>query len=206
MPSNCSRRRSLDPKNPAYVLSSAELMVRLDRASDALALIESKLTTLDPTAGMFCAAGKIAMLLNQHEKAANYYAKARGLSPDDTDIQAQLAKAYFFAARFPMAIRELEDLLSKSPDKSQPWMKTMLAESYLADNQPAKAKTIFAELTRSQPQSATNWAGLAKSSLAADDFARASVAAGSLDHRPAGGCGHRHGLRSAPPGQERAGQ
>lgn len=171
------KAQELDPKNPAYVLATAEVLVRLDRAADALALIESKLTTMDPTAGLYSAAGRLATLVEKHDRAVQYYSRATALWPDNLDIRTQLAKAYYFSGQFTQAISELESLTARAKDDAPVWMQTMLAQSYLADRQAPKAKAVFTELTRREPRVANHWVGLAKSALDTGDTARAMLSA-----------------------------
>jgi tetratricopeptide (TPR) repeat protein len=171
------RAGELDSKNQAYLLATVEVMVRLDRAEEALALLESKLPTMDPTAGLYSAAGKVATLVEKHDKAAMYYSRAHALWPDNNEIQSQLAKAYYFSGQHAQAVRELEELVARTKDETPTWVLSMLGQSYLADQQASKAKEIFTQLTSKEPRVASHWVGLAKAALAAGDATRAMASA-----------------------------
>jgi predicted Zn-dependent protease len=122
------------------------------------------------------AAGRLATLVGRHDRAAVHFAKARSFLPEDTELQAQLAKAYFFAGRHAQAIDELDLMIGQSKDPSPVWMHTMLGESYLAIGQANKAKVVFTDLTRREPRTAQHWANLAKASLDSNDVQRATLA------------------------------
>ena len=169
------KARALDPKNPACVLASVEVMVRMDRPAEALALIEGKLTSMDPTAGMYVAAGRLATMVGRHDRAAVHYAQARSLLPEDAELQAQLAKAYFFSGQHDLAIRELEMITGQTKEPGPVWMRTMLGESHLAAGQASKAKAVFIDVTRREPRVAHHWANLAKAALESNDLSRASL-------------------------------
>ena len=164
------RARGLDGQNPAYVLASAEMLVKLNRAREALALVEAKLSTMDPIVGMYIAAGDLAMLIDEPGRAANHYSEARYLDPDDVQIIAKAGKASFFAQRFDQAAALLDGLTHTADYREQAWLWSMLGQSHLGCDRPMKARENFERLASLEPDRARAWTFVAMAAAQCGDL------------------------------------
>lgn len=171
------KARALDPANPAYVLASAETLVALGKPGEALELIESKLTSTDTTGDVYVAAGDVAMLAGEYERASDHYKQARFLSAEDLLVREKLARAGYFAGDHSTAVGILRRLATEADYADKVWVHQMLGDSYLALGQAREAKNCFTRVTELAPNDARNWSGLAKAALAAKDPARAVLSA-----------------------------
>jgi len=172
------KARALEPSNPAHLLASAEMLVALHRPPEALELVESRLSSMDPTVGLCKAAGDLATLVGRHDRAAEHYSKAVSLAPEDLELQAGLGKAHFFAGHHQQAAAILNRLAGKKEYADCVWLLTMLGESHLAAGRPQEAKACFVRTTELAPKEAANWVNLAKAALECQDVPRAVLSAG----------------------------
>lgn len=172
------KARALEPNNGAHVLAAAEVLVSLDRPEEALALVEAKLTSTEHTLAMYRAAGELAMLVQQPGRAAEHFALAGYLAPDDLSLQESRAKALYFAGRYEDAVGVLGDLRGQGDYDRRAWLHTMLGDCALAMRQPRDARASFERAAELEPAVARHWVNLAKAALAADDVHRTVLAAG----------------------------
>lgn len=164
------KARALDGENGAYVMASAEVLVSLERPGEALRLIESKLGVLDQTYGLTIAAGKLAMMVGEYDRAVEHFCAARAISEDqDTDVLVGLGQAYFRAERYREAVYALNELRTIDNYEQRAWVHVMLGDCYLAQDRPREARPAFERATEIEPRVARNWVGLAKSAMANND-------------------------------------
>jgi len=171
------RARDLDPGKAAYVLASAEMLVKLNRAVEALAMVEARLKTMDPAVGMYLAAGDLAMLINRPGRAADHYTEARYLDAGDLGIVAKAAKASFFAQRFDRATALLDGLAKAADYRDQAWLWSMLGQCHMGCERPGKAMECFERLISLEPDRAQSWTSVAMAAIQCGNLPRAVTAA-----------------------------
>ena len=171
------RARALSPGEAAYVLASAEVLVAMERPVEGLELLESKLPTMNPVASIYSTAGELAMLAGKPGRAVAHYTQARFLAPGNLEIQANLAKAYFFSGQYDPSATIMKRLSQEKDYADSPWLGTMLGESYLMLGQPKQAKACFARMTVLEPRQQRHWVNLAKAALECRDLPRAVLSA-----------------------------
>lgn len=171
------KARALAPENPAYILASAEMLVQLGQPAEGLALLESKLSSIDPTVGIYKAAGELALLAGQPRRAVEHYSQASMLAPGDVEVLEGLAKANFFAGRHKEAVSVMHELRTKDNYDQQAWVHTLLGNAYMACERPRDAKASFERAIELEPSVAEHWVNLAKAALACNDTHRTVLAA-----------------------------
>lgn len=144
------RLRTLEPKNPAWVIAEADLLVR--EAEDDRELIEAGLELLDEGEKLFRAdeelrfeaellRGTALNQLGDFTEALEHLRTALGLDPGHPEARLEQGQALFELARFDEARREFEAIAKDYPD--EPWAHHylgLLAERRGADPAPAFAK------------------------------------------------------------------
>ena len=176
------KARALDPNNPAPVLASAEVLVALDRSAEALELIESKATSMDESLCMYKAAGELAMLVGQPQRAVEHFVQARYIDPEDPALREQLAKAHFFAGQYGKSINLLKALRLQSDYADCAWLHSMLGNAYLATAAPQDARACFDRAIDLEPDSPRHWIDQAKAALHCNDVTRAALSATQALH------------------------
>ena len=162
------RAFDLDPLNAHYLAATAETLVALDRAAEALTLVRSRWTDFEQNATLRALAGGVYTLLGRHEDAANAYAQACRISPDDHTMRRQLANALFQAERYEEAAREYETLAAS--DNVSAGVLVGLGRCYLELNRPNDAKHILQQAVDKDPARAQAWHWLARTALMIDDL------------------------------------
>jgi len=171
------KARALDSGNPAYVVAAAEVLVALNRADEALGLVEAKLTNIDESADVYVLAGDLAMLVGRPDRACGHYRQARYLNPTDNETLEKFAKAVFFAGDYARAATRLKDLAKREPYHEYVWVHTMLGEAALAAGRPREAKAAYQRVTELAETDPKAWVNLATASLACNDLSRAVLSA-----------------------------
>jgi tetratricopeptide (TPR) repeat protein len=104
---------SLAPTVDAYAVAMAETLGHLDRAAEALALLDEMLTREPQAVALRVTAGKLCQAQGEHERAAGYYREAARLASDDVSIQRSLAISLYRAGRYEEARTCLVQLVSQ---------------------------------------------------------------------------------------------
>jgi len=171
------KARAIDPTNPGYVAAAAEVLVALDRADEALGLVETKLPVLEETAAVHVLAGDLAMLVGRPDRASGHYRHARRLDPTDSEILEKLARSLFFTGEYKRAAMYLTDLVGHEPYEQCVWAYMMLGDACLALGRNTQAKAAYQRVTELAGDQPKGWVNLATASLACNDLPRAVLSA-----------------------------
>jgi len=169
----------LNPVNSDYLISLAECLVSLNRADDALALLDERADHLDAAGGVFALAAHIAELKGDRDGAITRYQRALALVPDHALIHEQLATLLMEKGRYEEAIDLLKPLLGKDAPNSVSARK-LLAACDLAIEDPASAKSLLIDYARAHPGDHATLTLVARAGLESKDLMTAGWAIDQL--------------------------
>lgn len=163
------------PKEQAYVLARAELLVALDQDADAIQVLQKACTEFENSAEVRSALGNVLMKQRRYTDAVDIFRQAVLLGADDENLREQLARALYRAGRLPEAAGVLERVLKSEKYANRADIFTLLGECELAANRPTEARAAFETASNLQPQNTGYLLNLAKASLEANDVRRAEL-------------------------------
>ena len=174
------RAYELQPDNAAYLLAMTEMLVILDRSDEAMKVLTDKMAYFDLNAGIRVAIGRLYMMRNQPAQALEYFHQASLIRPDDMQVREDLAMAQLAAGQPHEAVRNLEQIRNDPTYANRRDIKRVLADGYLAAGRTDKAKSVYLELTRSNPMDVEAWVKLGEVSLNQRDSTGTLLAATRL--------------------------
>ncbi|MEN0021090.1 MAG: tetratricopeptide repeat protein, partial [Planctomycetota bacterium] len=107
----------IEPNEAQYAVAAAEMMIDLDRIDEAEAFLTDREDTFRHNPGVRQTLGHIAMMRGDSQTAAEMFAEARLLAPEDTSVLEDLAHAYVAVADFGRAESAITKLLRGEPDR-----------------------------------------------------------------------------------------
>lgn len=166
-----------NPKELAYILAQAEALVALDREDEAQALLKKTQESgnFENSAELRTLRGQVYMRQKKYAEAAEQLRDATMLSPEETGIREQLARALYAGGRKPEATPVLERLVADEKYAKRADLHTQLGECYLAAERPNEAKASFETASNLQPGNLNYTLNLAKASLDVGDIRRADM-------------------------------
>lgn len=169
--------RVADTNNSAYVVASAEVMVQLGQPAQALELVERRLLQVDGEPALLSLAGELCLLSGQPQKAADYFSRALDMNQRSMTLRESLAKAYFQAERYALALEQLGRLAEDPAYKDKvAWLYVMTGDCHLAQRKYGLAKTAYETATAIDGADVNAWCSLAQAALGAGDLDRALLA------------------------------
>ena len=172
-----SRAYELEPDNAGYLLAMTEMLVILDRSDEAMKVLTDKMAYFDLNAGIRVAIGRLYMMRNQPAQALEYFHQAYLIRPDDLNIREDLATAQLRTGKPHEAVRNFELIRNHPNYANRRDIKRVLADSYMAAGRASKAKSVYMELTHSNPMDVEAWVSLGEVSLNQRDASSALLAA-----------------------------
>ncbi len=167
----------VEPDNIAPLLAAAEMLVKLDRAEQAVARLEEKAVYFEHNADLRLALGRILLKQREYDRAMDYFNQAHLLAPDDPMVLEQLALAEYAAKRPAEAIHHLTRLMEDSDRAARRDLRMVLADCYQSTGRADKSRAILMELTREDNSDVNAWIKLGQSAWIAGDIARLRQAA-----------------------------
>lgn len=164
------------PSELPYVLAKAEMLVSMDRAAEALALLQDKVVYFEHSAIIRDACGQLLVQQKRYPEAVEMLRQASILATDDSAIREHLGMAMFFNRQHREASDIFARLLKDPANQSRPDLYIARGECLLELKKPAEARASFesaAQLAPSSPQAMTC---LAKAALELNDLRRADLA------------------------------
>ncbi|QOV90234.1 tetratricopeptide repeat protein [Humisphaera borealis] len=164
------------PAELAYVLAVAESLVSLDRANEALELLQSKADYFEHSGTIRDAIGQLYMQQGKYAEAARNFRQATVLAEDEPAIKERLAMALFKAGQH----RETADVLSKLvaletfAKRADLW--AMLGECQVILGRARDARYSYESASRLDEFSPSIWRGLGRAALESGDLQRAELA------------------------------
>ncbi len=163
-----------EPDQVAYLLASAEALVALDQFNQASHLITTKLAYFEHNAALHHLRAQIAMLQDDPTLAAERYAEAWRLSPDDDGMLGELARAQYAAKMFGACLRSVRQLNDR-PGGDSAELKRLKARCLASLERQTEARNLFIELTRIDPTDTELWVELGTVAWEIGDFHRMAL-------------------------------
>ena len=182
-------------KSPAevpYLLAEAEMLVAMDRAAEALALLRGKVDYFENSGVLRDAVGQLLMQSNRPGDAAAMFRQASILSnEEDGGIRERLALALYQNKEYRECAEVLTKLVADDAFKKRADLFAMLGECQLHLGKSKDARWSFETASTLEPYSAPTWRGLGRAALEQGDHKRAEMSfAKSLRIDPAQGETH----------------
>lgn len=172
------KARALDSSNASYVTASAEVLVAMGDARQALTLLETGLERTDDAPSVLALAAQVAMRADEPDKAAVLFRRCLDLHPESVQMQEGLAKARFFARQYAQALEALAELSARPEYQGKKaWVYVMIGDSHMALGRPGPAGTAYEIAAGLTPDAAPVWVRLAKAALALGEAPAAGAAA-----------------------------
>ncbi len=173
---------TIDPANPQYVIAAAEMLIQRKDTGAAKDLLSSRGTDFAQNAGFRQLQGQIAMLEKQYARGADLLMEARLLSPDDLNIQEELARAQMFAKRFGEAQLTLQQLLKTKNNENRRDLRMMQTRCLMALDRLGEARSALIALTNESEgaNDVQSWFDLGQVCVRLGDQQRVRIAASRL--------------------------
>lgn len=171
-----TRASEAQPTEPAYLLARCEMLVTLNRRTEALSALQDKLIYFEHSAVLRDAVGQLLMQQGQYAKAADLFRQASILAGDDLSIRERLATAQFFSRDYRSAADTLARLIENPDYAERTELLVMLGEAYLQTGRFVQSRQVLLKATNINPASTPAWLGLGKTALALNDLQRAEGA------------------------------
>mgnify|MGYP005844823659 CR=1 FL=1 len=165
------------PDNAGYLMAMAEMLVAMNKADEALALLEDKLVYFDQHSGLRVAVGQLYQARGDYAKAASFFEQASLLRPEDLKLKEDLALAWIAGGSNDKAVTLLRELLEHADYKDRTDLRRALAGVYLHQKRNHDARDLFMQITRAEPTAIEDWLRLAQTNWALKDLGGTIIAA-----------------------------
>jgi tetratricopeptide (TPR) repeat protein len=151
----------------------AEVLVGLDRLSEADDMIQSHLRTNNSDPGLYELAGRIASRRGEHLRSAGYFHKAVLIDHENRRYPELLAREQFHARQYRKCRTTIQSAMQLADYQPPVWMQAMLGDCHMALSAWQEAYSAYQRVCDIQPANADAWCRLAKAALAGNDNTRA---------------------------------
>ena len=175
----CDAYASAVEKNPtelSYLLPQAEMLVQLNKAADALKLLQDKTSAFEHSGVIRDEIGQILVQQKRYGQAVVVLREARVLSSDDAGIREHLAFALLDDQQYAEASDVLGRLLKQSGFEKRADLFEALGQSQSQTNDPGEARSSYEQATQIAPGVSGYWVGLAKVATQQGDLPGADAA------------------------------
>lgn len=163
------------PAELAYLLARSEMLVAMDRAPEALALLKEKVVYFEHSGAIRDAVGQLLMQRGAYVEAASILREASILSEDDLNIREHLGLALYYSGNYSAAQDVLDRLVQQDGYTERFDLLLALGECQMNTGRLRDARSNFETAARLRPESAAAWRALGQSALAAGDLKRAEI-------------------------------
>lgn len=141
----------MDPLNLDYLMAFGEMLVNVDRLSDALYLVENLLPDFDGHGRLQALKGEILTLLNRYDEAADAFRFAAVQTPNDNKLLESQGLCLYRAGRYAECISVLNILAARQKEDFPVHSLRALAHSYMEIGEHATALVYWDDVTRNHP-------------------------------------------------------
>ncbi len=172
----------LDPSEPRFLVAQSDILLELRRRDDARAMLEEAMDRFPNSPHVRRSLGSIALLDGFPDLASRLLRESRLLSPDDSGVLEDLARAELIAGRYAEAEVAISDLLAMEGMEGRRDLMHMRVNCLVEMNRLVDARTALLELTRDRQGEADRkaWLTLGRVSLKLNDMPRLRAAASRL--------------------------
>jgi len=161
------------PGELAYCMARAEMLVVLDRPSEALDLLREKMVHFENSAAIRDAVGQLLVQQGKFREGAAVLQQACILGPDEPNIRERLALALFYAREYREALPLLERLVQEQKNSRRAELLLALGECQLQTGRVREARDTFQGASELDPNSVSICLSMAKTAAQLDDLKRA---------------------------------
>ena len=170
------RAYKLDDANFNAVLAATEVLVTMDKLDEAQTFLSHHLAESDGSPAAYELAGRVAMMREQFDLAAEYYRSAWEAQTDNSDYLEAMGLAEALARNYRLAVHSLT-ARSLRPD-APAWVYAMLGDCQMAVGDIPGALASYRMRCDLRPDEVDSWVSLAKVNLATEAFDQVCLAAG----------------------------
>jgi tetratricopeptide (TPR) repeat protein len=163
------------PGELSYLMARAEMLIQLDRVSDAQQLLESKLSYFEYSGPLRDLLGTIYLQQGKSKEALDMLHQATVLSPDDMAIREHLARASFAAAQYREAMQSVNQILKVEAYQKRADLHMIRGECLLHLEQFAESRAALEKSLELNPSSVPCLLSLAKTSIRLNDLDRTQI-------------------------------
>jgi tetratricopeptide (TPR) repeat protein len=164
------------PADISYLMAKTEMLVSMDKAPDALAMLQEKVVYFEHSAAIRDSVGQLLVGQKQYAAAVAMLSQASVLTPDDLTIKEHLGLALFYAKEYDEASTALARLVKDEHYANRADLHATIGECLCNLGKFREAREAFEIATKIDPGSAGLWLGLGKSALQYGDLRRAELA------------------------------
>jgi tetratricopeptide (TPR) repeat protein len=164
------------PADISYLMARSEMLVAMDRAPEALKMLQEKVVYFEHSAAIRDAVGQLLVGQHKYSAAVDVLRQASVLTPEDMTIKEHLGLAMFYAKEYDDSVAVLTRLLKDERFSKRSDLQATIAECYCELGKYREARDSFDQATRIDPGTAGLWLGLGKAALQCGDLGRADLA------------------------------
>jgi tetratricopeptide (TPR) repeat protein len=147
----------IKPDEVDYLLAMSEMDVQLGKVDAAIELLESKRVYFDQNSTLRAALGHLYNMQERYAKAATLFQEAALLDPSNERLTEELGLAQLAAGQAEQALKTLQGLLAKHPNKKRADLRRALARAYVQTGRMQQAHQTYLQLARSEAGGARDW-------------------------------------------------
>ncbi len=176
------RCAELDPSEPRFLVAQSDILLELRRRDEARAILEEAMGRFPNSPHVRRSLGSIALLDGFPDLAARLLRESCLLSPDDSGVLEDLARAELNCGRFAEAEIALSELLRKDGMTGRRDLMHMRIQCLMEMNRLVDARTALLELTQDRQGEADRkaWLTLGRVALKLNDMPRLRTSASRL--------------------------
>lgn len=163
------------PSELAYLMARAEMLVSMERAPEALKLLQDRVVYFEHSAAIRDAVSQLLLQQKQYAAAVQMANEAAILTPDDVTIREHQGMAQFYAKQYDQAAITLSRLTTQDKFSKRADLFAALGECYDHLGQHREARDAFDTATKLDPSAAGIWLGLGKAAMQLNDMRRADL-------------------------------
>lgn len=165
-----------DPKEVAYLMAQAEMLVVLGQPEKALSLLRSRVVDFHTSAPLHHAIGQLSVTQREYASAVESLRHASVLAGDDETIREHFAMSLYYNGQYREAAEQVTRLLRDEKNQKRAELYVILGECQLHLGRTRDARGSFDTASTLDPSSAETWLSLTKTALRLDDTRRAELA------------------------------
>jgi len=171
-----AQARKTNAENVDYIVAQAECLVVLNRAEEALSLLDENMNRFDANGTVALLAGRVAALLGDWDGAAKRLGQAAVILGDSPIVAEELGLLYVRAGRCEEAVALLRPLIDAADEPETAAVRRGIATCYLTLGAPGSAKAVLIDYVRLHHEDCPAQILLAKAALETDDLLTAARA------------------------------
>lgn len=169
----------LDPSNAQYAVAATEMLIDLDRTSEAEKYLGQQAARFENNAGVRQTLGHLALMRDDAKTAVVMFNEARLLAPDDADILEDLTRAQFQVGAYAEAEANASRLLRDEANAGRRDLMHLRARCLADLDRVVEARDVLVTLTTGLEGAGDTeaWIGLGNVAYILKDLARVRAAA-----------------------------